>query len=1056
MFNIITDNNSINSIKNKISQIIDGSIKIGEYEVNDNLSEFTDKFLKVGNKFTNKFFQNVAYMLSGNANKLQLDKDNFLPDDNVDSKTPKKLNYTGWYEKINGTFKNNVKINDSGELLLNGEKTDLSELVIQQFKINYLEEECNIFGCPFYYMQNKIRKNETDQDYEYRKTRAKALLFLHTFKYNYLNAKLNVFVKDKRNGATEEVPKGYLLFLGAMLWRQRFFKVKGEDPITFENGRDKYVSCDVNHTLFTISNNNLYYKVKRNEKEIKYNFAVSNLFDGMTNIDDNIENQLINLFEDFAKTTFSAIANRYELINLSDKNAEPYKDSNVLINDITNIHSYFEYEGVDDISNPSKFMSWLNEKGFTNWLGKYSIITLRKDLSLNSQGLKLLFNENDKEYQDIFKDLYFNTYIVTDSCYRRMGKSNGAVTDGDKIFINRNLLKSYLSGFKDACNDIINSETVSVGGNNEITVSKGTLKNRDLSLAIYYYLKNLWDKWLVISKTDAFDVKNFFDENFIFIDSFYKNVYHYLAINCQKLLDAWTQLADNGSLFHFLSRVVTDHGCIFLPVPDYVGFNGEPREHDIEMMENLFRPLPYNSIAEPSNSNKFIVMYAHSPSHISSEDNAYPTDSYDIWSHELKEPSDIAKKLFSTTNSIEFDRTRDIATKEGYNVPSFGVSFGRQNNHIFKNLKVTMENPVMTEQAIKAQWQIALKGSSSTHSIQFIGQDTFNVFSNYSYSITIEMMGNAQICPLMYFQLTNIPLWRGTYMIYKVVHNMTPGDMTTTVTAMKMNKFAQPFNTAFFVIHELPDNKEETRSLENDCYDENGESQSSSANYSESVNTTTDLSGTNGTGGAVKSKSYAKYLPAENTVSKDGIFKIGKAFRVLDDSRYADVDNGRVIMNIYHTYFGKCTRGPEIILRAAFDDLPMIGKHSGRNHIFNILKTHNFKLKFYGKLQHKPGGRDKGGLNKDKSCMIENIPAVINNVPLQVGDVAYTDGGNNKGHFCMWSGSAWVSDCWQATMAVHPGITENVWVWSYKYEGNPINMTPNGNSVLKKPGYYPL
>ena len=91
-------------------------------------------------------------------------------------------------------------------------------------------------------------------------------MFLHTFKYNYLNAKLNVFVKDKRNGATEEVPKGYLLFLGAMLWRQRFFKVKGEDPITFENGRDKYVSCDVNHTLFTISNNKLYYKVKRNSR----------------------------------------------------------------------------------------------------------------------------------------------------------------------------------------------------------------------------------------------------------------------------------------------------------------------------------------------------------------------------------------------------------------------------------------------------------------------------------------------------------------------------------------------------------------------------------------------------------------------------------------------------------------------------------------------------------------------------------------------------------------------------------------------------------------------
>ena len=1073
MFNIITDSTTINNIKNKYSQIVDGNIKIGEYEVHDNLSDFTDKFLKIGNKTTNKYFQRVAYMLSGNADTLQLDKDNFLPDGNIDSKTPKTLNYTDWYEKINGTFKNNVKINDNGDLLLNGEKKDLSELVIQQFKINYLGSECNIFGCPFYYMQNLLREGETTQDYDYRRIRTKALLFLHTFKYNYMGAKLNIFNKDKRNGATEEVPKGYLLFLGAMLWRKRFFKIKGKDPIIYEyaDGTDKYVNCDVDHTLFTIMDNNLYFMVKRNKNEINYNFPVSNLFDGMTNIDDNIENQLISLFEDFAKTTFSNIANRYELINLHNKKTEPYNISNYLINDIKIIHKFFKHEGETETieflkaeefvdkwnltPNASNFMLWLKNFGFTNWLGKYSIISVLKDINENNQGLKLLFNEKDKEYQDIFKDLYFNTYIVTDSCYRRMGKSNSAVTDGDKIFINNNLLKSYLSGFKDACNDIINSETVSVGGDNEITVSKGTLKNRDLSLAIYYYLKNLWDKWLVIAKTDAFDVKNFFDKNFIFTDSFYKNMYHFLAINCQKLLEAWTQLADNGSVFHFLSRIVTDHGCIFLPVPDYVGFNGETQQHDIEMMEDLFRPLPYLAVEAPSNSNKYVVMYTHSPSHISSEDNAYPTDSYDIWSHELNEPSETARNLFSTTNSIDFDRTRDMATREGYNVPSFGVSFGRQNNHIFKNLKVTMENPVMTEQAIKAQWQIALKGSSSTHSICFIGQDTFNVFSNYSYSINVEMMGNAQICPLMYFQLTNIPLWRGTYMIYKVIHNMTPGDMTTTVTAMKMNKFAQPFNTAFFVVHELPYNNDEARSVENDsCSDGTSQSSSTSSNRGGgNTNTSTDSSGT---GGAVQSKSYTKYLPNEKLTSPDGVFKIGKAFKVLYDSRYANVSGGRVIGNIYHTYFGKCTRGPEIILRAAFDDLQMIGNNSSRNNIFNILKTHNFKLKFYGKLHHKPGGRDKGGLNSDKSCMIENIPAVINNVKLQVGDVAYTDGGGKKGHFCMWSGSAWVSDCWQATMAVHAGVTENVWVWSYKYEGQPINMTPNGNSVLQKSGYYPL
>ena len=347
-------------------------------------------------------------------------------------------------------------------------------------------------------------------------------------------------------------------------------------------------------------------------------------------------------------------------------------------------------------------------------------------------------------------------------------------------------------------------------------VSPETLQNRDLSLAVYYYLKNLWDKWLVISKDDAFDVKNYFNPNFIFIDSFYFNTFHHLAINCQTLLRAWQELADNASLFNFLSRLVSDHDCMMLPVPDYIGFNGKSQKQDIEMMENLFRPLSYNAMEAPSNSNKFVVMYTYRPSSNSSEDNGYRVDHYDIWSHGkfTKE----AEQLFGfkTTNSVDFDRDTDFATKEGYNVPSFGIAFSRQNNHIFKNINASMDNPVMTEQAIKAQYNIA-KQYGSDKKVCFIGQDTFNIFSNYSYSVTVEMMGNAQICPLMYFQLLNIPLWRGTYMIYKVTHNMTAGNMTTTFTGMKMNKYAQPFNTKFFIYNKTRTDKSEPSDNSSSC-----------------------------------------------------------------------------------------------------------------------------------------------------------------------------------------------------------------------------------------------
>ena len=427
-------------------------------------------------------------------------------------------------------------------------------------------------------------------------------------------------------------------------------------------------------------------------------------------------------------------------------------------------------------------------------------------------------NEKDAVNQTLFKDLYAGHYIICDSCHRRMGKSNAAVQDSDKIYVNNDLYEAYINGFLNASKDIVNSGTQTVSTDGDISIPDKIVKNRDLSIGIYYYLKNLWDKWLIIADSNSFDVSTYFNNNFVFTDSFYRNTYHELAVNCQKLLENWTQLADNGSLFHFLSAIVKDHHCLFLPVPDYVGFNGETQKHDIEMMEDLFRPLPYSAVEEPSNSNKFVVIYTY-PSNTKDDDNGYKSDSYDIWSH-TEGFTDTAKKLFKITNANDFDRNKDIATREGYNVPSFGISFGRQNNHIFKNLRVTMDNPVMTEQSIKALCDIAQKGSGGGRKVHFIGQDTFNVFSNYSYTIEVEMLGNAQICPLMYFQLMNIPMWRGTYMIYKVVHNMTAGNMTTTLTAMKMSKYCKPFNSTFFVYNPYTQTEtSNTNRIESDCDD---------------------------------------------------------------------------------------------------------------------------------------------------------------------------------------------------------------------------------------------
>lgn len=823
MFHIIDNNKLVDKIIEKHDQLKTGGCKVYDYEIKDDLNEYVNTFLKVGKDYKTKFHKNISYMLSGNLEQLSIDEANLLPDTFYGkSRTSYDFTFYGWDVRQNKDLANVVTFNDAGNVTLNGNEVSMNSLVIQQFKMQQFGNECNIFGCPFYYMQNANRGGERDEEHKDRVLKTKALLFLHTFRYDYRHTNLNVFSPNKKTGGMEIVPKGYLLFLGGMLWRKRYAKKHNQtDPIIYKvsNDTDSYKKPTINKTLFVNTSAALSFRtIRENDATVNYNYDVKELFGGLEKIDHNIENQLILLFEKFATNTFSNIAAKYELKNrVTNENVIEYT-SKTLKQDIVKLNEYVKLYNQGKKSS-IEFERWLRNSGIDNWDGKYSAININQNIQIENQGLKLLFNEKDRESQDLFKDLYAGCYIICDSCSRIMGQSVGDVNTNDQIWVSNSLYEAYVGGFINASSDIINGYAAN-NGNGENQIPDKVIKNRDLSIAIYYYLKNLWDKWLVIADNNAFDVVNFFNKNFIFTDSFYNNTYNKLAINCQKLLDAWTQLADNASLFQFLSRIVTDHSCIFLPVPDYIGFNGETQKHDIEMMEDLFRPLPYNAIKAPSNNNKFVVIFTHSPSSIKDEDNGFKTDSYDIWSR-TEGFTETAKKLFETTNSEGFDRNTDIATREGYNVPSFGISFGRQNNHIFKNLKVTMENPVMTEQSIKALWNIAEMGSGGGRKVHFVGQDTFNVFTNYSYSVNVEMLGNAQICPLMYFQLMNIPMWRGTYMIYKVVHNMTPGNMITTFTGMKMSKYAKPFNSTFFTYNpytHIEDNSRDKNT--NECDDE--------------------------------------------------------------------------------------------------------------------------------------------------------------------------------------------------------------------------------------------
>lgn len=408
----------------------------------------------------------------------------------------------------------------------------------------------------------------------------------------------------------------------------------------------------------------------------------------------------------------------------------------------------------------------------------------------------MALNLQNDNIQDMLRDICYNSVIFTRGCVTNETKSN------PEIVIPENKFKGYISNFTSTLLKIYEEKSKTAITYEEVEESDEDKANVDGLIPTYIYLKNVWEKWLLpFQGTDDengeahYDVKNFFD-NFIFMDSYYNRIGTKLKINLEKFLDYYEGRTEDCTLFSIIGDITKGHRCMFVGMPDFVdlGFGVKNRQAEAQdKMEKLFKPVPFNKMGEPRMDNHFVVIYTYPPANRISKDETYSDDGFDIVKNDGT-GTDIIGKLFSTSSTGE-----DVGLdKFGYEIPAFSVAFAKQNNHIFKNFNISMDNPIMTEQAIIALTNVSHIASGNDRRVSFYGQDVYNIFSDYSYSIEVEMMGNAQIQPLMYFQLMNIPMWSGTYMIYNVRHTMTPGNMVTNIKAMKLSKHPVPFISSYY------------------------------------------------------------------------------------------------------------------------------------------------------------------------------------------------------------------------------------------------------------------
>ena len=306
----------------------------------------------------------------------------------------------------------------------------------------------------------------------------------------------------------------------------------------------------------------------------------------------------------------------------------------------------------------------------------------------------------------------------------------------------------------------------------------------NLKTNIYYTLKNLYDKWFGSLNFDIFKTTGDTSEigKFKFLNMSMGDISNEMVFNYEtSLLHLEETLKGSVSVMEFMTQTAEKNKSTFLTLPINI-FDNNSREG----LRNIFKPFSFYNQTTNHDSHGVSYIFIHNGdvSHnLNINESEYVDDGYDMvkYSSNGLEESEIAQKIFNDHGSI---------------VNAFGVTYGMQNQNFFKNISVDTLTPTITDYSIANTIVLAEGGNNAIglNNIAFKEKSLYPIYANRSYNCTVEMLGCMQITPLMYFQLNNIPMFRGAYIITNVNHKITSNDFTTIFTGVRVSKYKIPIN----------------------------------------------------------------------------------------------------------------------------------------------------------------------------------------------------------------------------------------------------------------------
>ena len=241
------------------------------------------------------------------------------------------------------------------------------------------------------------------------------------------------------------------------------------------------------------------------------------------------------------------------------------------------------------------------------------------------------------------------------------------------------------------------------------------------------------------------------------------------------------------SKYSLLSQLLSLNGVEFFPLQNFMKF-----EKPMEWQESFIIDPIGSSIQSPA----FVCMYIGGGSSYPSGIQAFGQFKDDGITDLLSGIPDFKSSGDCNINTDDDKqvKTNDLKPNNSKfpfkQVRAFRVRFGEQNQSMFTNIKIESKEYPDTNESIQILSRLA--GDNKLQAPTPKGQNLYNLYENRAYRATVTGLGNAMIQPTQYFQVENVPLYNGAYLVLSVEHNIEPNKMTTTFSGTKILKYPIP------------------------------------------------------------------------------------------------------------------------------------------------------------------------------------------------------------------------------------------------------------------------